>query len=131
MKGLKRFLLAPLLLLAALPQASPQSYLVTEEQLRALESELKAQRQELRTQKELLGGQARLLEELNRQLAISSEELRSSEQALQESRQALQEARESLKKSGGGGWKKAIIAGGISLAVGAAAGFAGGWLSGR
>lgn len=131
MRHLKRFLLAWALFLLALPRALPQSYSITEAQLRALEQELTTQRQELERQKELLSGQETLLAELNRQLESASEELRNSQQALAESRQALAEARQSLNRYDSKRLKAALIAGAVSLVVGAAGGLVGGYFIGR
>ena len=131
MTRLKRFLSALALLSLALPRGSPQSYSISEAQLRTLEEELRTQRQELQAQRELLDGQESLLKELNERLASSAEELRNSEQALAESRQALKDARASLTRYDGKRLRTAVIAGACSLAVGAACGFVGGWLAGR
>ena len=131
MLRLKKSLLALALFWAALPQALPQSYSITEAQLTALERELTAQRKELQTQKALLDEQETLLQTLNEQLASAAEELRTSEQALSEARQALAEARTSLKKYDSKALRTAIIAGTCSLVVGAAAGFAGGYFIGK
>ena len=131
MQGLKRLFFLLLLSLAALQLALPQSYSITAEQLAALERELETQRAELRTQKELLDGQEALLERLNKELQSSAEELRNSQEALQEARQALSEARVSLKKYAGKKLGQAVIAGAVSLVVGAAAGIAGGYFIGK
>lgn len=122
----RRFLMLPLFL-AALRLASPQSYYVTEDQLRTLEEESRARKEELQAQESQLRELNLQLERLSQQLEISERELASSLQALEESGQALKEAKESLKRYAGRSLRGKILAAAASLVVGAAGGIAAGY----